>query len=302
MRILPPLTITDAMLTSTSIAEPAAGEVEWVSAGAYVLGDQRIRTTTHRIYECVQAHSGRVQLPEVDAAYWLDAGPTLRHAMFDNNRTTPSTGASPLVVTLTPGTRFNSAFLGGLVGDLARIHVTRGATDIYDQEVDLLTRNTVGWYSYYTGGFRQRSSVLKLDIPPHKDNVLTVTITRSSGDCAMAELMVGMAEFVGRLRRGAEDDVINFSKITRKAGGEAKLTPARNVPTNRLELYVENKYIDRVRQLRDDLNSKPAVYAGIESEDHPYFEAMLKVGLARRWTNGFPLPTEFLMNMEIEEL
>ena len=84
--------------------------------------------------------------------------------------------------------------------------------------------------------------------------------------------------------------------------GEAKLTPARNVPTNRLELYVENKYIDRVRQLRDDLNSKPAVYAGIESEDHPYFEAMLKVGLARRWTNGFPLPTEFLMNMEIEEL
>ena len=38
MNILVPLTITEALLADCNIAEPAAGELEWVSGAAYALG------------------------------------------------------------------------------------------------------------------------------------------------------------------------------------------------------------------------------------------------------------------------
>ena len=44
--ILKPTPITDAMLASCTVAEPAAGETAWTSAGTYALGDNCIRTTT----------------------------------------------------------------------------------------------------------------------------------------------------------------------------------------------------------------------------------------------------------------
>ena len=51
MNILVPLTITDALLADCNIAEPAVGELEWLSGAAYALGERRIRKTTHRLYE-----------------------------------------------------------------------------------------------------------------------------------------------------------------------------------------------------------------------------------------------------------
>ena len=54
MNIITPITVTAAMIGgATTIAEPAAGETAWVSAGTYALGDLRIRTSTHRVYKCV---------------------------------------------------------------------------------------------------------------------------------------------------------------------------------------------------------------------------------------------------------
>ena len=76
-RVMVPVTISDSMiLAGTSIAEPAASETVWVSGGTYTLGQERIRTTTHRVYEC--AHSGRTALPEADPTFWQDTRPTLR--------------------------------------------------------------------------------------------------------------------------------------------------------------------------------------------------------------------------------
>jgi hypothetical protein len=140
MNILTPLTITDAMiLAGTSIAEPDASETAWVSAGTYTVGQERIRTTTHKVYECVQASSGRTALPEVDTAYWLEKRPTLRHAPFDIYKSTAATAATSLTYVLQPG-YFNAISMYGLVGTTADITVkdeTGGAT-IYSNTVSLL--------------------------------------------------------------------------------------------------------------------------------------------------------------------
>ena len=53
LRILNPLTVTDSILTSSSLAE--TDYAAWNAATAYNAGDRVIRTSVHRIYERVIA-------------------------------------------------------------------------------------------------------------------------------------------------------------------------------------------------------------------------------------------------------
>lgn len=54
MRVIPPVTITDAILTSSTVAEPTAGEVVYNSGDIYLLDETVISTTTHKKYASLQ--------------------------------------------------------------------------------------------------------------------------------------------------------------------------------------------------------------------------------------------------------
>ena len=77
--ILIPLAVTDAMLTSSTIAEPASGEVAWNPATTYAIGDKVILTSTHRVYQNLVAGVNAMS-PDVNQgqtpAIWLDVGQT----------------------------------------------------------------------------------------------------------------------------------------------------------------------------------------------------------------------------------
>lgn len=186
MNILVPITITDAMIgAGTTIAEPAAGEAAWVSAGNYVLGDRRIRATTHRVYECVQAHTGRTALPEVDTAYWLDAGPTQRYAPFDTYTNTAATATTSITYVLSPG-YFNAISLYGLTGTQIVVSVkdAPGGTEIYRYPATgaaSLTEPPTGWYDYMFGKRRPIQKLVLSNLPIRPTAELTITVTAASG-------------------------------------------------------------------------------------------------------------------------
>lgn len=186
MNILVPITITDAMIgAGTTIAEPATGETAWVSAGNYVLGDRRIRATTHRVYECVQAHTGRTALPEVDTAYWLDAGPTQRYAPFDTYTNTAATATTSITYVLSPG-YFNAISLYGLTGTQIVVSVkdAPGGTEIYRYPATgaaSLTEPPTGWYDYMFGKRRPIQKLVLSNLPIRPTAELTITVTAASG-------------------------------------------------------------------------------------------------------------------------
>ena len=80
-----PFGITDAMLTSSTVAE--TDYTAWNAATAYTAGDFAIRTTatTHAIY--LRLISGTTATaPEDDATNWVRVSATNRWKMFDNLR------------------------------------------------------------------------------------------------------------------------------------------------------------------------------------------------------------------------
>jgi hypothetical protein len=186
MNILVPITITDSMFgAGTTVAEPAPGEIAWVSAGTYVLGDRRIRTQTHRVYECVKAHTGRTTDPEKDAAYWLDAGPTQRYAPFDAYTTTAATGTTSMTYVLSPG-YFNAVSLYGLIGTQIVVSVkdAPGGTEIYRYPASgtaSLTEPPTGWYDYMFGKRRAIQKLVLRGIPIRPSAELTITVSDGSG-------------------------------------------------------------------------------------------------------------------------
>ena len=190
MNILIPLTITDGMLSSCSVAEPAADETVWVSGGSYAIGDRRIRIGTHRIYECVLAVSGSSTLPEDDATHWLDAGPTARWAAMDQyvNTQTASTGSVSFV--LRPGF-FDAVALYGLTGVNLSVTVqdAPGGTTVYSKSI-LLQEDPLDYWDWAFGPVRSLTKWFAKGLTPYADPVLTITVTAPAGEAVGIGMIV----------------------------------------------------------------------------------------------------------------
>lgn len=194
-RILVPLDIGDDHLVSSTVPEPDAGEVEWVSGASHAAGDIRIRTETHRKYMAKEDHADATVPPEDDPARWKDVGATNRHAMFDERRTTQTVADGEITVVLRPGF-FNALDCFLLTGSLITVTVRDepGGAVIFGE-----TRPIVGpfidEYDYCWGPHRSRTTQLFSGIMPYPDAELTISVTATPG----TPVGIGMA-CIGDLR------------------------------------------------------------------------------------------------------
>jgi len=182
MNIIVPITIVDsAIKAGTSIAEPATGETAWVSSGTYVVGDLRIRATTHRVYACVQGHTGRAALPEVDSAFWLDKSPTQRYAPFDIYTTTAVNTTGSITYVLQVGF-FNALSFYGLVGGslVATIRAAPGGAVLYTSTTELFSQ-APGIYELLFTNTAQIARVVLRDLPISPTAELTVVVNGGTG-------------------------------------------------------------------------------------------------------------------------
>jgi len=147
VRVLVPVTITSAMLkTGTTLAEPdlPTGEVAWVAANTYAVGDSR--TYDGVIYDCVRTvNPARSTIPKEDAQYWTPMGPTARMAPFDDYGTTTAKATGTLRYVIQPGGLITGSQAYNLQGDTYQY-------DIYDDlGGTLLKRKTGSLYAQAAG-------------------------------------------------------------------------------------------------------------------------------------------------------
>ena len=314
MRVIPPLTITDAILISSSLSEPDAGSpnTEFVYDPAktdYALGAQVISTTTHRKYESlvlqVAAHPLPV-LPETATSYWLDVGPTNKWSMFDLFRNTQSSGPSPMTITLATGVRTNSIALMGLdatsVTVVVQSAVGSPSEEYYRHEENLVTREVMDWYDYFFEPFTTRPSLVLFDLPPYTSALIVTTITNTAGTAKCGALVVGSYQYIGETQHAAESDALNFSTVDRDAFGNVTLVPRRAIPSTNQRIICDKGIVNAVRNLRTALNAVPAVWSGLDDSTDEYFDAFLILGIYRGFRINASEPTEAEISLELEEI
>ena len=302
MRAIPPITITDALLTSSTVAEPAAGETAWNAATPYLVGDEAIRTSTHRIYERLVAGT-TATAPESDTTNWLDIGPTNRLSMFDTLRNSATTAATTMTIVVTPGQRVDSIALMGVVGETATISMTSGGPVVYTVTDNLVLRNTLSWTNYFFGAFKYSGSTVHFDLPPYSNGIITVTISRSSGTVSCGAMVLGQSVYMGQVLSQAKSEALNFSSVTRDAFGNATLVPRRTVPATNSTLHITNDMVDTLRDLRALGNATPLVWSGLDdSTENPCFDSLLVLGIYKEFSIAMENTGYGSVQLSLEEI
>lgn len=307
MNVIPPIAATltawAAILTSSTAAEPGPGEVAWVSGTTYALNDVRIYAATHRQYQRLVAGAGTVT-PDLDTANWLDIGPTNKWAMLDTQRNSGTSVASPLTVVVTPGMRVNALAVMGVVADALTISMTSvgGGGTVYTKSVNLVNRHISDWYGYFFAPFNNLQNYLALDLPPYTDGIITITLTRATGNVSCGALVIGTSVYLGGTQYNAVSDALNSSTVTRDAFGNSILIPRRSVPKTDQVLFVDKSRVNILRDARTALNAVPAVWSGLDDPTDGYFEALLILGIYKQFSINLAQPSMAQVNLQLEEV
>lgn len=306
MIVIPPITINDTTLTSTTVSEPSTGEVVWNSTTNYATDDIVIRTSTHRKYQRITPGGIDATAPESAPTKWQDIGPTNAWAMFDQNRNVATVSpAGTMTVVIEPNKRIDSLGLIGVNADTVTVTMEApvGTVVFGPTEYSMNTRNTTTWSTYFFGTFLYKETLLITSFPMYANSTVTIEFANDTDDIQCSGVILGSSVYLGAVQYDAVSDALNFSKIERDEFGNSELIPRRTVPKTQQSLWVDKSLVNSVRQVRKDLNAIPALWSGLDDQfTDPYFESILIFGIYKQFEINIAQPSVATISLELEEL
>lgn len=258
MKIIEPVAITDANLTSSTVAED--DYAAWVSGTSYGLGAHVIKG--HRRWESLQASNSNKD-PVTSPTWWVDMGATNRWAMFDDNVGSVTSATSSMEVVLAPG----AVSILGLL-DTAAESVTMtmevGATVVYTstQSTQRGGEAISDWYLYFTAPIGRVSTVLFEDLPQYADAEITLTATSilPGGPVSIGTLAVGRVLEIGTVESGATAGINDFSKKETDGFGQTRIVERSWAKRIGVRLKLSNDSVDLVYSTLAKLRATPIVW------------------------------------------
>lgn len=305
MRVIRPLSITDAVLSFTNVPEDTVPA--WAVEETYGLGDvvSVVDQDIHLLFESLRdGNLGKAPLEDDqgEPVNWLEIGPTNRWRMFDVLRNSQTEHLTPLVVELLPNKRINSIALLGLDAEHVLIEMLLDGEAVYSREIDLIERQTLGWSDYFFGEFSTLSGFPLFDLPPYTAAMVRITISRVSGSVKCGSLVIGNSQYIGEAQHSAVSDALNFSRVERDDFGNTRLVPRRSIPKTDQTLHFDPAATKRLMSLREELNAVPAVWSGVDDPGHDYFEALFILGIYKQMSLNLANADFGVMTLELEEI
>ncbi len=284
MRAFIPIDITDAMLVSSSIAEPYASEPLYNPGTTYAEGAlvSVVAANSHLVFESLVG-SNLNHSPATSPAHWIQKSYTNRFRMFEWNQGDPSIAASPLTVVLRPGKRIDAIFLDGLKATTLEIVVTNGPGGdvVFTLDAHLQVRTVASFSEFYFTPFLYQQKLVTFDVPMVPDPVITITLSDPSGTVEVGRIACGLSIYHGNIKWNPVSDLENYSEIVWDDFGKATLTPVPSIPMTEQKVIVDIGRVNVVRQFRDSANAKAVVWSGLDDVDYGYTESLILFGVYR---------------------
>lgn len=250
-KMIPVLTVTDAILTSSTV--PEDDHPVWAIGTAYALGAKVIKA--HVIYESVQAANTGHDPVTDDLTWWVPLLATNRWSVFDGYIQNQAAQAESAAWVITPGQIVNSVSLFNVTAASVEITVT-DPTDgvVYSKIIDMTDNSAVfDAYSYFFSPIITRDVLCVTDLPPYGSAEISVTVSSPTATAAVGQISFGYAELYGATlnevslgiddyTRLNEDDFGRTSPVIR--GYARTAAPAIAVDTSRVT-YLERRLADQ---------------------------------------------------------
>lgn len=295
MKVLAPLTINDARLTSSTLAEDDFSA--WSSGTTYADGDNVVHA--HRIWESLQG-SNTNHPPDTSPTWWLDTGPTNRWAMFDGSVSTASTDAGDIEVVLTPSAVVDGVAIVAGVGDSVRVQMHDGSTSVYDMTQSLDSTPVLDWEDYFFADQILAGELLFEGLPRYYGATITVTVLASVSGASVGGLLVGVLHELGTVLEGAGAGITDYSRKETDDFGTTSLLQRSYAKRSSQRMTLDTDELRRVQALLASLRAVPCVWIG--ETNTALFAPLVIFGWFRSFSLDISGPLVSYCTLEIEGL
>lgn len=278
LTVIKPIVITDAMLTSHSVAET---EATYDAGTSYSYGDVVKYGSDHDAFSSLvlgtSTNTGNTPVKWPDStSYWYDEGKTNRWNMFDLTTNIQTSGTSPMTLTLEPGEPVTAIHFDTLECDTVDISISDGVSTVYTASLDARTRDVIDWYAFFYEQFRYRRVLSVYDLPGGVSNpVLTITFTSSTGTSKCGGLIIGKHYVLGNALNQSSHTRQGFSVFERDDVDPNRVRLLKRGAVKRLSVraFMLKNRIDSAINILDDIDGIAASWSALQVNTNEWYGA-----------------------------
>ena len=296
MKIIPPIIMTDAIFTSSNVAEADYGVY---SAGTtYALNAFVIVTTgVHKIYQSLVASN--LGNAVTDITKWLDSGSTNKWNMHDRSVQSQTTNATSIANAYAIIGRCNS--VGFLNMDCSSVTVSMVDSidgTVYNKTISMVSDSGINnWYAYFTEPIVRKTDYVLTDLPAYANAAVNVTISAPAGTAKCGAVILGVFKDVGATQYGTKVGITSYDVKTQDAFGNYMVTKRGYRKTGDFTLMVPGSYTDQLQIFLANLRSTPTLYIGSDS-----YASTIIYGFFGDFSQTISYPTMSLCTINIQGL
>jgi hypothetical protein len=265
LMVVQPIDITDAMLTSSNVAE--TDYAVWSSGTTYALAARAILTSsgTHKVYESLQATNLNHD-PLTSPLWWIEVSPTNRWKAFDTAVSSQTKQATSITYSITPGQAVNTIAALNIAGATS-LTVTMtsayvGGT-VYTKTIDLSSLPTTpDWWTWFYGAKATPTQSILTDLPSYADCVINFTLT-GGASLALGVLMLGRQRSFGvGIKFGARVGIQDYSRKETNDFGDTVLVQRAFARRANFDIQVARPEVDSFQNFLSDVRATPCLWIG----------------------------------------
>lgn len=297
--VVSPLTITDAMLTSTNVAETDYSA--WASGTTYALAARVILTSTHKVYESLQAANTNHD-PTTSPLWWVEVSPTNRWKSLDTSVSTQTAQATSITYTLTPGQAVNTIALlnisGGTSVTISMTSALAGGATVYTKTVDLSSVPIAPeWWVWFYGVKTAPTQVILNDLPSYTDGVISISLS-GTASLALGVLMIGRQRSFGvGINYGARVGIQDYSRKEKNDFGDTVLVQRAFAKRANFDMQIAKAEVDLFQNFLAEVRAKPCLWIG-----STVYESTTVFGFYKNFDILISYPTFADCSLELEGL
>lgn len=267
MRITVPDNLRTANTTTNlDVEDPRP---QW-AAGAYSIGDEAWKASTHRVYR--SAVDNNTDDPEVgvrkDPKTWIDIAPTNEWAFRDEINTTRTVRADSLTIT---HQMVSEAFLSAI--DLFNISAVdvqitltsaQAGGQFFDETFSLQDFNNINdLFDYRYAAFRPPLKTLAVTgFQAYTDTVATITLLNKGADAALGNIVIGESLEIGATLTDFTTPIMDYSRRTVDDFGNVFLRDFGSSKQFRGQVAIPIGDVNYVYETLSDLAGTPVSFVG----------------------------------------
>lgn len=301
MQAIEPLTITDSVLTSSTV--PENDYAQWSSVTTYSLGNRVIRRSVHKAYESATNNNTANDPATDDGTNWIELGATNRWKAFDQKLSDPVQQANSISYTFTTtATLVNSIAFFELAADTVQITVTPfgAGTPVYDKTFLLQdTTSIVDWYTYFFESAEDKEKeLLVTDLPSYSSATIVITIVDTGQTVEVGQIVLGNLVSLGRTGYGTTVGIEDYSRKERDAFGNAIIIERAFAQKADYEVEITTQDTRRVQRFLSNYRATPVVWIG--NQDTSY--GLIVYGFYTQFSINLATPSISYTTLEVEGL